>query len=107
MVDRLCFGVGHGAHLGDQRRLAEPLLEDSGGIEQLVVDDGVVHAHAAFVEDAHDGLAMPEIGGELGAELCAVGGQLAFVERVDVREIVRDLAGAEPFVESVLEKSRR
>jgi hypothetical protein len=25
-------------------------------VEQLVGDDGVVHAHAAFVEDAHDGL---------------------------------------------------
>ena len=58
LVYGLRLGVAHRAHFGHQRRLAQPLLEDSRGIDQLVVDDGVVHAHAALIEDAHDGLTM-------------------------------------------------
>ena len=39
-----------------QRRLAEPLLEHAGRMQQVVGNDRVEHAHAAFVEDAHDRL---------------------------------------------------
>ena len=47
---------GRALHLGIQSRLAEPLLEHARGMQQLVGNDGVVHAHAAFVEHAQDGL---------------------------------------------------
>ena len=36
--------------------LAQPLLVNAGLVQQLVRDDGVVHSHAAFVEDSDDGL---------------------------------------------------
>ena len=54
---------------GDERRLAEALLVDAQRVQQLVVDDGVVHAHAAFVEDAHDGLVLLQLGGQGAPQL--------------------------------------
>ena len=39
-----------------QGRLAEAFLEHAGRMEQVVGDDRVEHAHAAFVEHAHDRL---------------------------------------------------
>ena len=50
-------------------RLAEPLLVDAGGVEQLVGDDRVEHPHAALVEDAHDRLLRAQLGGQALAEL--------------------------------------
>ena len=82
VVHAVRLGVADRAHLGDQRRLAQPLLVDACGIQQLIVDDGVVHAHAALVEDAHDGLAMLELARQFCAQLRACCGQLALVERV-------------------------
>ena len=41
-----------------KRRLAEAFLEHAGGVEQIVGDDGVEHAHATFVEHAHDGFVV-------------------------------------------------
>ena len=58
LVYGLRFGVADCAHFGDECGLAEALFIDAGGVEELVVDDGVVHAHAALVEDAEDGLAV-------------------------------------------------
>jgi hypothetical protein len=63
LVDGLGFGVGDGAHSGDQGGLAEALFVDARGVQEFVVDDGVVHAHAALVEDAEDGLAVGQRGG--------------------------------------------
>ena len=60
------LGAG-GEHFGVERRLAEALLEHAGGMQQFIGDDGVVHAHAAFVEDAHDGLVAPQFGGQARA----------------------------------------
>ena len=62
------LGVAAPAHLRDQRGLGQALLEEAGRVEQLVVDDGVVHAHAAFVEDAHDGLLGRRAAGQRLAE---------------------------------------
>ena len=39
-----------------ERRLAEPFLEDTGRVQQMIGNDRVEHAHATFVEDAQNGL---------------------------------------------------
>ena len=39
------------------------------GIEQVVGDDGVEHAHAALVEHAHDALLGQHVGGDVGGDL--------------------------------------
>jgi hypothetical protein len=100
VVDALSFGLAHSAHLGHQRGLAEALLEDAGWVEQFVVDDRVVHPHAAFVEDAHDGFAMLQFSSEAGAEFRGFGGQFRKIERFYVRNVVGDFARAQPLVES-------
>ena len=56
VVDGAGLLVVDGQHFRVKGGLAEALLEDAGGVEQFVGDDGVVHAHAALVEDAHDAL---------------------------------------------------
>ncbi len=63
--DRARFVVANKAHSGNQRRLAESFLEDTQRIQELVVDDGVVHAHATFIEDAEDSLALEKFRGKL------------------------------------------
>jgi AraC-like DNA-binding protein len=73
------------SHLRHQRRLAQTLLEDARRIQHFVVDYGVVHAHAAFIEDPNNRLAMLEIGGELCAQFRAFSRQFARVERMNMR----------------------
>ena len=91
---RLRVVVGDPAHLGDERALRQPLLVDPERVEQLVVDDRVVHPHAALVEDADDRLLALELGGERAAALGvrAVPG----VEVADVTRVMRDRARLEP-----------
>ncbi len=52
LQDGLRLVSGHVTHLRDQCGLAEAFLVNTAWVEEFVVDDGVVHAHAAFVEDA-------------------------------------------------------
>ncbi|MFM1942848.1 MAG: hypothetical protein RI897_1830 [Verrucomicrobiota bacterium] len=79
--------------------LAESFLEDAGGVEEFVGDDGIEHAHAAFVKDAEDGFFLLELAGESFAEFGWLRGELDFIERSDV--IGGVLAGA--FIEPLLE----
>jgi hypothetical protein len=60
--------VGHFAHGGIQRRLAQALFENSQGHQVLVGNDGVVHAHAPLVEHAHDGLLAAQLAGQFLAD---------------------------------------
>ncbi len=41
----------------------------------MIGHDGVEHAHAAFVEDAHDGFFAFQLSGERCAELLRIGRQ--------------------------------
>jgi len=104
LADRACFLIRDGAHGGDQSGLAHPLLEDAGCVQKIVVDDGVHHAHAAFVEDAEDGLAALENLGEGDAKLTFGGGQFGYVERVNVAQVVVDPALANPLAQAVDEE---
>ena len=83
------------AHLGDERGLAEALLVDPGRVEQLVVDDRVVHPHAAFVEDADDRLLALQLSRERPREL-DLRAAADVAEGMHVARVVGQLAGLEP-----------
>ena len=69
LADGPGFVVGDLRGFVVQGRLAEAFLEHAHRVEQFVLDDGVVHAHAAFVEDAHDRPLLAELFGQGLAEL--------------------------------------
>ena len=69
LINGLRFRLANRPHLGEQRGLAETLFENARAVQQLVRDDRVEHAHAAFVEHAHDGLLLAEAAGGTAAEL--------------------------------------
>ena len=106
VVDALRLGVGDRLHLGVQRGLAQALLEDARRVEQLVGDDGVVHAHAALVEDAHDRLVPLEVAGELLAQGDGVarGADDVLAVGLDVAGVVRDLPVLQPLAQAVDEE---
>ena len=54
----LRLGVAYLAHCRIEPGLAEALLEDTGRVEEMVGDDGVVHPHATLVENAQDGFVL-------------------------------------------------
>ena len=94
------LGVGHALHLGPQRGLRQALLVDADPVEELVVEDRVVHAHAALVEHADDGLLGQQLGGQRLAEPGLRGGR-QLRQRVHVGRVVRDGAGGQPLADRV------
>ena len=73
-----------------RRRLAQPLLVHPRGVQQVVLDDGVVHAHAAFIEDAEDRFARPQIASEGRAQFPLRLRQAGELELVHVAQILID-----------------
>ena len=67
---RARFVVGDLRRFVIQGRLAEPLLEHAGRVQQVVGNDGVEHAHATFVEHAHDGLFALQLFGQARRRAC-------------------------------------
>ena len=89
----LGFIVWDSPHRGDQRGLAEAFLVDAAGVEQFIFDDGVVHAHAALVEDAHDGFVVLELPRPAHCPKLSFGaGSVLRVQVADVTGVMRDLA---------------
>ena len=98
--DGVGLGVGHLGGAIVEGGLGEAFFENAGGEEELVGDDGVIHAHAAFVEDAHDGFAGAEVGGDGGGGFGRGGGDLGFGEGSDVGRAVLEGAFGEPCFEA-------
>ena len=90
-----------------QGRLAEPFLVHAQRIEQFVLDDGVVHAHAAFVEDAHDGFFAARVVRPGPCRVCFGAGDLDFLQRRDVLGRMLDFALVEPSVQVRRRRTRR
>src|ERR1035437_6220087 len=84
-----------------QGRLAQALLEEAARVEQLVVEEGVVHAHAAFVEDAQDRRRLHEVGGKLATEPGIRHRQLRRIEVANVGSVVDDRARPDPLADPV------
>ncbi len=96
------LGVGDRLHLGPQRALRQPLLVDPERVQQLVVDDRVVHPHAAFVEDTDDGLLVEQLLRERDTQLALrAAGQLGQV--ADVALVVLDAPRPDPRGDAVTE----
>ena len=73
-------------------------------MQEVVGDDGVKHAHAAFIEDAEDGFLRAEAAAEVAAEALVLGGEFQMGEIADVGLIVGNAVGFEPLAEAVLEE---
>jgi hypothetical protein len=88
-----------------QRGLAEPLLVDAGGIHQRVFDDGVHHAHAAFVEDAEQRLLAEQFFGQRHAQRAFSLANFGRIEKSCTCEVswTKDLV-FDPFAQAALEE---
>ena len=95
--------VRHADRLVKQGALAEPLLEHAGGMEEMVGDDGVVHPHAALVENTHQRLAAAQVGRDAGADLRQLGRHFYLGHRDRMAGVVVHLAGVEPGLEMAVE----
>ena len=102
--------VAHLAHGGVQRRLTQALLEESQRVQQVIGDDGVVHPHAAFVEDAEEGLVGLEREAEPVAGVDGRGERRRprfAIEGPYVRAVVIDVAALAPLAPAPAGRSRR
>ncbi len=104
LPDAARFVVGNAPHGGVERGLAEAFFEHAGRLQQFVRDDGVVHAHAALVEDAHDGLVFLEIPGHLAADLRCPGGQFQVAQASNVAFVMNDGFPVQPAPQPLVEK---
>ena len=94
--DLLRLGVGHLRGLVIERTLAEPLLEDAGGVEEVVGNDGIEHSHAALVEDTHQRLAVAEVGRDRLGGVGELARDRHLVEGHDMARVVVHGAVIEP-----------
>ena len=104
VIDGARLLVLHRLHLCVQRGLAQPLLEDAGGMQQRIGDDGVEHAHATLVEDAHDELLALELFREFAARLSRRGGHLHGPSGRTCGRRMLHLAGLEPRAQALEEE---
>ncbi len=96
LVNGLRFGVGDLRGAVVEGGLREALFVDAGLEEEFVGDDGVIHTHAALVEDAHNGFPAAKIVGDFFGDRAGLGRDAGFGERLDVSGLVRRDAGGEP-----------
>src|SRR5262249_19612976 len=74
-------------------------------MEQLIGNDRVEHAHAAFVEDTHDGLALLEIAPKTPSEFFVGRGQFHQSQILNMALVVADVPSVKPFTKAGLEES--
>ncbi len=92
IVNRARVLIGHDSHFGEQRGLAQAFFEHADRVEQFIRDDGIEHAHTAFVENSHDGFVRAEFARKFDADLCRARRDFRIGKRAHMRRIVRDLA---------------
>jgi hypothetical protein len=93
--------VGNLAHRRVEGRLAQPLLVDPDRVNQLVIDDRVVHPHAALIEDAEDRPLGAQLVRETAPNLVRVRREIAGLEVVHVARVVLDPARPDPLRDRV------
>ena len=101
---RLGLSIRDASHFRYQRRLAQPFFVEAGAVHQLIVDDSVVHAHAALVEDAQDGLFPSQLTGQGLAQLDFVTRQSREVQVSHVAGVVSDATLFQPLADAVQEE---
>src|ERR1039458_9263602 len=63
VAHRMGLAIANAAHGGIEGGLAQALLEDAEGHHTFIGNDGVIHSHATFVEDTHDGAVAAQVSG--------------------------------------------
>ena len=104
MVDRaalLLRDLGGGVV---ERGLGQAFLVDAGGEEQLVRNDGVIHAHAALVEDPHDRFVGAEFFGQSLGDTEGAGRHFRLGQFLHMVGRVGDAAFSQPALQSGEEK---
>ncbi len=96
VAHRLRFVVGYLGHRRNQGRLAEPFLIDSRWIEKIVLNDRVIHPHAAFVEDAENCLACFQIARQGSAQLLFSPGQSRQIQVMHMAQVMFDCMLRQP-----------
>ena len=79
-----------------ERALTEAFLENTCRMQQVVGNDCVEHTHAAFIKDAHQGLALLELASDAFAELQELARQLHFAQSHHMACVVVDAAAVQP-----------
>ena len=103
-VNRECFTVRNLLRLVIKGALAQPLLEHAAGMQRMIGDDGVEHAHAALVEHAHDGLVLLQVLRQAFAKLLGLGRHFDLVQKLHVRQVVGHLAALQPLAQLACEE---
>jgi hypothetical protein len=83
-----------------ERRLAQALLVDARGIEQMIGNDGVEHPHAALVEHPHDGLLTAKLIGQDGPQPPLGTRHLHLAQGDHVAPVMTQLARLQPALET-------
>jgi hypothetical protein len=73
-------------------------------VQEFVGNDGIVHSHASFVENTHDGLFLLKGAREFSARFLACIGNLEVRQAADMGRVVFDLARLKPLLKALSEK---
>ena len=76
-----------------ERRLREALLVDAGGEKKIIGDNGIEHAHAAFVEYPQNRFSVAKGGGDPCRDRLCLRRHLGRGQRFHMRGLVRHDAG--------------
>src|SRR5579862_5228179 len=88
LANSLSLIFSHAAHFCVKRRLAQSFFVYPCGVEQFIRNDGVVHAHAALIEDTHDGLILLESATDVAPSIRRFAGETNGVKRANMTAIV-------------------
>jgi hypothetical protein len=94
------FGIGNACGFEVEGGLAEAFLEDAGGMQQFIGNDGVEHAHATLVKHAHDRLVRFELSCEGFAQAPGLAVGSGIDEGHDMVGLVAAPAGLEPMAQA-------
>src|SRR5262249_50101990 len=98
------FGMAHLLHRGVKRGLAEPLLKQTGWMQQLVRDDCVEHAHATFIEDTQNRFVLFDLASSAAAQVLVGRRKLEQAEVAHMALIVGNGTAGEPLAQAALEE---
>ena len=96
VVNGAGLGLGHLGGFVIEGGLRQTFLEHPKREQKFIRNDGVIHAHAAFVENAHDGAPVTQIGGDGGCHTRQLGRHGGGLKPVQVAQIMANAPRREP-----------
>ncbi|MNV31102.1 hypothetical protein D3C71_1223950 [compost metagenome] len=87
-----------------QCRLRQALLEDAERHQEFIRHDGIVHTHAALVENAEDDLVGAEVAGDLLRQILEILRHLACLKRRHMARVMVDRTFQKPLGKTAAEE---